>query len=150
MVYLGDNLLAKQQSEVWISIISDYSRRLLTIQDDWLHALAGIAQEKSANIWEDQYFAGMRKKCLLDLLGWCHTPPVRKPKVEVLIVVPTWPWVSLYIQFKHVVHRDAEILGCRTTTLRLQAPYNQVKYGELHTRGRLFSAYAVDSSTKRR
>jgi hypothetical protein len=61
--------LRTPQAEIWGSLIVEYSQRKLTIPEDRLPAILGIAKELERT-WEDQFLAGMRKSSLVNHLGW--------------------------------------------------------------------------------
>jgi hypothetical protein len=138
----------KQQAELWSSVVYDYSGRHLTLPEDRLPALAGIAQEL-ANCWGDVYIAGMWKNCLIYLLGWYRPRYIEKSKLEVSKYAPSWSWASVYsqVEFHLVVRPDAEVLQSSVQPLWHQALYGEVKCGRLEIRAKVISATAVDDAT---
>ena len=130
---------------LWDDIVMDYTRRLLTFPEDRLPALAGIAQEL-ANVWNDVYVAGMWRSSLLQQLGWHRPADSPDPDVGTPNCGPSWSWVSLScpISRELVQNSDAEVLDCSTDPVHKEAPFGQVKGGELVIRGRLIKASQVD------
>jgi hypothetical protein len=58
-----------RRSQMWSLIIGDYSGRDITLAEDQLPALAGVASELQ-KIWTDDYFAGLWRKYLVRHPGW--------------------------------------------------------------------------------
>lgn len=77
----------------WSSIVINYSRRLLTHENDKLPALAGIAA-LAQEVTNDVYIAGHWKSNLLHSLLWrtCHPESARRP---VEYRAPSWSWTSV-------------------------------------------------------
>lgn len=83
---------------LWNKIIEAYSSSLLTIGDDKLIALSGIAKRQQA-VLNDQYFAGLWGSFLPSQLLWwvkdCrqidNSPSVRPLKYR----APSWSWASV-------------------------------------------------------
>jgi hypothetical protein len=59
-----------QQVQIWADLINEYSGRDLSVFEDRLPALAGIAYELW-KYWGDTYVAGFWKASLVQHLGWC-------------------------------------------------------------------------------
>ncbi len=78
-----------RQDLVWEAIVEDYSSRELTVPEDRLPAIAGIASELG-KLWDDIYLARLWKKCLVKHLAWKRIGRY----LETKILAPTWSWVS--------------------------------------------------------
>ena len=61
--------LTTTQNQIWKQIVGEYSGRDLTLFEDRLPALAGIATELAIS-WNDVYLAGFWKKTIIQHLGW--------------------------------------------------------------------------------
>lgn len=88
------------KSFVWKHVISDYSSRMLTKEEDRLAALSGIAIAL-ADVMGHEYAAGIWKRNVLaDLLWKTRSPsrgkqyeyPTRRPRAY---IAPSWSWASV-------------------------------------------------------
>jgi len=101
----------RQRHELWASIATDYSGRLLTFPEDKLVAIAGVAKELS-ELWKDSYLYGCWHTILIHCLGWKRDPRDMY-NVERSSQAPSWSWLSMNcrIDFWPDVHRvDAAVL----------------------------------------
>jgi hypothetical protein len=129
-----------QTKQIWQSIIEDYSSRDLSLMEDRLPALAGIA-EQLQGIW-GTYVAGFWKNCMISHLGWRRLGRAKAMPVSEPYIAPTWSWASFLgpIKVSTVNRTDAEILDCAVTPLSSEAPMGQLCSGYLKIR-----ALAVES-----
>ena len=83
---------------LWNKIVQAYSSSLLTVGDDKLIALSGIAKRQQAQL-KDQYIAGLWRSFLPSQLLWSvkdcrqinNFPSVRPSKYR----APSWSWASV-------------------------------------------------------
>ncbi|KAJ1563135.1 hypothetical protein HK405_013961, partial [Cladochytrium tenue] len=96
----------------WLAVVQDYSQRDLTVNDDKLNALSGLAN-RLANLTGDEYLAGIWKSHIFEDLFWRvrSREEVRKqvpggfehsigktlctPKRAANYRAPTWSWACL-------------------------------------------------------
>jgi hypothetical protein len=81
----------------WYSVVTEFTRRSLTYDDDKLPALSGLAGEV-ARVTGDTYLAGLWKKRIRDELLWetFHSgdgPAPNTARIE--SGTPTWSWASI-------------------------------------------------------
>ncbi|KAF2110863.1 heterokaryon incompatibility protein-domain-containing protein [Lophiotrema nucula] len=91
------HLVHRSLARRWNAIVSDYSQRELTFDEDRLSAIAGIAGK--IPILRDDYVAGMWQVWLKASLGW-YTPllPNWATKEHVRMppsYAPSWSWASV-------------------------------------------------------
>ncbi|OCL06724.1 HET-domain-containing protein, partial [Glonium stellatum] len=137
----------------WINIVNDYTRRKLSVQDDKLLALSGIATEFH-NSFGWSYLAGLWKESLTDDLMWRRAKP--DPDLHPLSYrAPSWSWVSCYgaisyddpneafydghVKRSYVMARRvvAEIISCQTSLFSTDVPFGRVIDGKLTLRAPL-------------
>ena len=132
------SLLWKQ----WVNVVSEYSRRKLTVRTDKFPALSGIAN-RFAKASSDTYCAGLWKTHLLEGLNWIVLEP--RGYVEHEYVAPTWSWASsngpvmIYLE-EEVIGKDStrlvsEVLECVIVLENPIAPFGKVTDGSLTIRG---------------
>jgi hypothetical protein len=85
--------------QLWTKIVIAFSRGALTVKEDKLPALAGIAQ-RMAGLLEDQYLAGVWRRFLVDELCWSATSQTSgvlqmQPFRPTQYRAPSWSWTSL-------------------------------------------------------
>jgi hypothetical protein len=131
--------------ESWIEILVDYTCRKMTLAEDRLLAISGIAAVFAKGFGADQYKAGLwlakedPSAFLLDLL-W-HVED-RKPIQNAQYTLPSWSWAALeggvawyrdgadaYMRSKNNV--TCEILDCSTVLESNESPFGNVKSGTL-------------------
>ncbi|KIV99386.1 uncharacterized protein PV09_08931 [Verruconis gallopava] len=87
---------AELQYEHWLKTLHGYVQRNLTKSSDKLPAIGGIAQ-KTAEVLNDTYLAGLFKSKLPDALLWSrvqkHKPTGGRSQDQ--FFAPTWSWASL-------------------------------------------------------
>lgn len=127
------------QAVNWKEIVEDYSKRSLTIPEDRLPALAGIASELHG-IWKDQYLAGMWRSLLLRQLAWWYDGgfavderlPVDADD-KLIYQSPGWSWTSYkrHVRLGAVIDERAVVLQCEVILVDPKAPFSAVKEGKL-------------------
>ena len=130
-----------QAYRLWSRVVIAFSCGALTVEQDKLPALAGIAQ-RMAGLLDDQYLAGLWRKFIVDELCWSATvqnrglqeQPFRPTKYR----APSWSWISVEGQ----ITPDDYGYGCSLIeVLDAQAepasdnPFGSVKSGQLLLRG---------------
>jgi hypothetical protein len=133
----------------WLQYIEDYSSRQLTVPDDKLPALTGVAKMLARNT-DDTYYAGLWKSHLPEDLAWRVYPrdevrllveegfahevsgEYHQPKVPARYRAPSWSWASLDARIKFVpldyAHLVAEVLHCHVDE---STPFGKVSGGWL-------------------
>ncbi len=140
-----------EQEHVWRGIIKDYSRREITFPEDRLPAISGIVSELT-KVWQDEYFAGMWKRCFIQHLGWSSPCPIRLYKTTIdnhprwatyvsppllrPVQAPSWSWVSVNraIDLTYAPIADAEVVDCQVELVDEDSPLGHVSSGELTLR----------------
>lgn len=123
---------------VWSDIINEYSGRKLTMIEDRLLAIAGIAAELNKQ-WKYSYVAGMWvEKLQRDVMWEIFDEGVEIYPVSQQYIAPSWSWASVN---KQVIcpYNDrrwiAEILSCYVVLADPGVPFGRVKEGLLSIRG---------------
>jgi hypothetical protein len=128
----------------WLSLVEDYSKRSLTMPQDKLTAVAGVARVL-ADITGDTYYAGVWRTHLYEDLFWrvyaeeeeieMHGVAHRPRKGRILGSIsrpntwraPSWSWASLDapIRFLPLAYKNlvAKVINCHTE------PAGQDKFG---------------------
>jgi hypothetical protein len=75
----------------WRKLVEGYSQRVLTISDDRLLAISGLANRFS-NLMDSNYSAGIWESDLLAGLMWICVSPRRQPLNE---RAPSWSWAAI-------------------------------------------------------
>jgi hypothetical protein len=133
----------KNSSALWERIITDYTARYLTHENDKLPALSGIAKMIQSRTG-DQYLSGLWRNDILRQLCWSstsitvleHIDP-QKPKDY---RAPSWSWASLdgNITFSSGTPPfKAAFVDCTVQPLFTNDPFGQVRKGTLVLEGRL-------------
>lgn len=103
-----------EQNKIWDSIVTKYSERFLTIPEDRLPGLAGLASELEI-YWQDTFLAGMWKRNLMQRLAWAPVVGGTAQKTSEY-VAPSWSWVSANtpIEFEagYINVLDAKLIDC--------------------------------------
>ncbi|OHE94385.1 hypothetical protein CORC01_10313 [Colletotrichum orchidophilum] len=87
-----EGLMPFDAMDLWIDVVTAYSRCQFTFMEDKLYALGGVAklfQEATG----DMFLAGLWRSRLLHQLDWCVWTP--KPRVTSKYRAPSWSWVSV-------------------------------------------------------
>jgi hypothetical protein len=89
---LSDQILSGHSDRAaWRELVAEYCRRQLTLPDDRLLAISGLA-DRYAPHFGSKYLAGIWQSALpLDLMWYCVNPGPR-PKAE---RAPTWSWAAI-------------------------------------------------------
>jgi hypothetical protein len=142
------------QDQIWTRIIHEYSERDLTLFDDRLPALAGIATEL-AKSWNDVYLAGFWEKTIIQHLGWhrCTGPPRRNLEgvdCTKRIGSPSWSWVTTPYSVLIEVARypDAKLVGSSAQLVSQNSPFGQVKGASIALEARVLRASDLDLTLK--
>jgi hypothetical protein len=122
----------RTQRKIWLYLVDNYSSRELTIFEDRLPALAGIASELQ-NIWKDTYLAGMWQNCLIRQLGWQRNDYILKDLPPEPFRSPSWSWASSRgrVLFCEVFREDARFVACEVIPVDKKSPFGRVKSGKL-------------------
>ncbi|KAH8598575.1 heterokaryon incompatibility protein-domain-containing protein, partial [Bisporella sp. PMI_857] len=116
----------------WLGMVQNYSLRKLTVDQDKLPALSGLAR-MLAEETGDRYFAGLWASHLPEDLFWRGKAlgEVTKPKQY---RAPSWSWASLDapIRFLPLTYKNlvASVVSCSTTPTHTDE-YGRVKAGRL-------------------
>lgn len=136
---------SSEKHHIWIEIVENYSDRILSLTEDRLPALAGIA-ERLNHIWRDEYLAGIWKSCLPKQLCWYRQRPDQLPLHP--YQGPSWSWIS--IEGRVFFERDdtsieVEILDCDVQLESSEARYGRVKSGALTLAASVLEPLPVES-----
>jgi hypothetical protein len=126
----------------WKNVVEDYSGRALTVPEDRLPALSGVASELQHYFpSQNAYYAGMWEMILIRQIGWFNRE--HKSKASGLQVSmerkrqgPTWSWVSLDhpVRFVDVCHEAAIMISCKIELAIRDALFGEVTGGTLTLR----------------
>ena len=124
---------------LWNSIVETYTRADLTMEDDKLVAIMGLAQHVQ-KLLDQKYFAGLWEKHFADQLLWSPSSENFKPRKY---IAPSWSWASsigpIYAwSIKNVTSDDTiiQIVNVDVKTVN-DHPLSQVTSGSLRLRGSL-------------
>ncbi|KAF4627069.1 hypothetical protein G7Y89_g11087 [Cudoniella acicularis] len=84
-----------RQSQIWTSLMAEYSRRDISVIDDRYSALAGVTEELQ-KIWGGKYIAGLWENSLVQHLGWSggvNNEEFGGRKWESRLEGPSWSWM---------------------------------------------------------
>jgi hypothetical protein len=85
--------LQQHPTRLWYRMIQEYTRLQLSVKEDKMVAVAGIAQRVERLISGDRYLAGLWEKSLLLDVLWERTwDSPRRPRIA---RYPSWSWASL-------------------------------------------------------
>lgn len=147
IVSTSDQITARR---AWLSVIWDYTNRNITVPEDKLVALAGIA-EIFHHVYNSEYLAGLwRKTLLLDLLWNTRNSSELQPRLT-KYRAPSWSWASidglvLSQNFEEKLKPgsyyivECEILECEVTLGSENMPFGQVLAGTLSLKSHLKEA----------
>ena len=130
--FAGRYMTEEKKLDNWQSIISEYTARNLTIADDRLPALSGLARH-FASPKLGRYLAGIWESNLPDALDWSIVN-ARKPEGY---RAPSWCWSSLEGQVTCITYggaRGVELLEV-DCTLAGDNPYGMVSDGYIVVKG---------------
>ena len=128
--------------ESWLAILTAYTRRVATYDEDLLIAISGVAQRFQERFNNARYIAGMwMDDSLAVQLTWCRDQfDLRYDRVS---VAPSWSWASLKSSLRLEMssldrcYSSFEILGDECELLYPTLPFGPVKSAKLHVRGKL-------------
>lgn len=132
-----EHCLELTQYKTWKRIIDDYSQRNLTVFDDRLPALAGIATELS-KAWNDVYLAGFWKKTITRHLGWYRSSTSSRRSrnsnnfegvdCTKRIGSPSWSWVTapFSVEVSECEHPDAKLIDSGVLLESQKSPFGKV------------------------
>jgi len=151
--------LTNTQNQIWKQIICEYSGRDLTLFDDRLPALAGIATEL-AKSWNDVYLAGFWKKTIIQHLGWYRSTPALRctglPRnIEGVhctkrIGSPSWSWITVpySVSVTEPNHIDAKLINTGVQLVSQKSPFGMVKGAFIALEARVLRASDLDPPLK--
>ena len=133
----------------WREIVRRYTARQLTMDDDVLPALSGLADE-FRHVTGDEYFAGIWKGDMIGSLTW-NRSPLRKKRpdgwVEDVLpqttyLAPSWSWASItgksttFCGSQEAVRivKSAKVLNVRTELATVD-PFGKLRNGIIMLRG---------------
>jgi hypothetical protein len=126
----------------WKNVVEDYSGRALTVPEDRLPALSGVASElQHCFPSQNAYYAGLWEMILIRQIGWFNREHESKASglrvpMERKRQGPTWSWVSLDhpVRFVDVYHEAAIMISCKIELAIQDAPFGEVTGGTLTLR----------------
>ncbi|KAE9379603.1 HET-domain-containing protein, partial [Stipitochalara longipes BDJ] len=86
--------ITSKQSQLWTSIMAEYSRRDISVIEDRYPALAGVTEELQ-KIWGGKFIAGFWEDYLVQHLGWVggvNNEEFGGRKWESRLEGPSWSW----------------------------------------------------------
>jgi hypothetical protein len=124
----------------WNSVVTDYSKRLLSNSEDRPIAIAAVAESfaKSGSLFNtSDYVAGLWKPSLLADLLWFVKPPVRGKACG---SAPSWSWTSVLEHVEWLEDCDSFASTARVLSVDIQLadpklPCGAVKSGKIRLRG---------------
>ncbi len=130
---VADLFTTSQLHSGWITLLTDYTRRELTVSSDRLPALGGIATEMR-RVTGVQYLAGLWANNLLydamwyvDGREWLNRPNKWR--------APSWSWASVDMPVSYMITPDAiplaTVLGCEVTPAVEGSWFGEVGSGTL-------------------
>lgn len=129
--------------DTWYSIVSEYSNCQLTLAEDKLPALSGLASRFQA-ITKDEYIAGHWRINLEQSLFWTCIPGAFRVK---LYRAPTWSWASieggLTAQDEYRPSDDPESLQVLNACVQVDGdnPFGRVTAGKLMVKASAMEAH---------
>ncbi|KAL7626469.1 hypothetical protein AAE478_003241 [Parahypoxylon ruwenzoriense] len=142
----------------WLSLVENYTMRNMTVSEDKLTALAGVARAVAEET-KDRYFAGLWARHFMEDLFWRMYPQEeiddrRDAKCTPLLGnilgtvrrpdeyrAPSWSWASLDGPVRHIPLSYSQlvstIINCKTT-LAGKDPYGRVSGGKLDIEGPIY------------
>ena len=147
------------QDQIWKPIIDEYSQRDLTLFDDRLLALTGMATEL-AKSWNDVYLAGLWKKTITLHLCWYRSAPtVRGTEISKnfkgvdctkRIGSPSWSWVTAPypVSVQWCEWPDAKLIDSGVLLESQKSPFGKVKDAFIALEARVLRASDLDLTMK--
>lgn len=129
----------------WQSLVKEYTSRSLSLENDRVLAISGIAEQIGTRTG-DKYCAGLWRSCLVSQLSWfavaCHeTYPEDRSIFGTdpgKIQEPSWSWISISAPVEFRVDNVLFILNVIDVIVKLshkEAPFGNVEFGRLIFRG---------------
>ncbi|OHE92073.1 heterokaryon incompatibility protein [Colletotrichum orchidophilum] len=119
----------EEQRYLWMTVVEQYSQRLLGEADDRLNALKGITLELES-LWRDSNFFGLWKRWFIEQLTWskkdCDKDGDAEKKKSTR--APSWSWASLNGQIRYTGLLTTKYAKVRSTNLLEErtSPHNVV------------------------
>jgi hypothetical protein len=136
----------------WTTLVSNYSRRRLTVLSDRLPALSGVA-EKFQEAWGgEKYYAGLWPKHFVEFLSWRHDLQLQGESLTRPSPCgsPSWSWASvegpIKFEFKWGTEPGkskvpgAELVSCLVEPAVEELPLGEVKSGYALLEGQMVLA----------
>jgi hypothetical protein len=130
--FAGRHRTQEGNGDIWQGIVSVYTMRHLTIVEDRLPALSGLARQ-FASPKLGRYLAGIWESSLPDALDWTVTNALKPEGYR----APSWCWASLEGQVSYFTHggaKEVELLEVECT-LGGDDPYGVVSDGYILVKG---------------
>jgi hypothetical protein len=140
-----------EAAQRWRKVVAKYTSRELSVLNDKLPALAGIAKD-FVDILGPRYYAGIWENYMVMQLAWDVIKP--KPKVTDYRA-PSWSWASvngrvsysssglLKDRFSEFDKPECVVVSAFTTPKSDDSPYGEVTNGELKLRARSRKGWLV-------
>lgn len=129
-----------RQRQLWETVMTDFSNRAITIEQDRLKALAGIASQFE-ELSGQKYVAGLWVNCLRELLPWVRKPlkpgVYNEPNGELEelqeYLAPSWSWIAARrpVQLYPLTDVTAEVISAVAEPLYPEARYGRLKSATL-------------------
>ena len=134
----------------WYQAIREYSRREMSLPEDKLPAISGLALKLSETL-QDQYIAGLWLRDISRGLMW-STWPFLQTKRPAVWRAPSWSWASIdnavSYRFLNYIPADAqdvaEVVECTATPAVPHSLYGRVTNTTLRIRAPLLHVNAKD------
>jgi hypothetical protein len=127
-----------RQRQLWVTVMTDFSNRSITVEQDRLPALAGIASQFE-ELSGEQYVAGYWVNCLPELLPWVRKPlkpgKNNQPNGELKeYLVPSWSWIAARqpIVLHPITDVTAEVISAVAELLHPEAKFGNLKSATLN------------------
>lgn len=141
--------LVDDQSDVWKSLVEEYSARDFTFIEDRLPAIARIGKDLSEQL-NGKYIVGFWRGFLVKHLGWYRrsglSPSQRSSitgssepftHLKERVCEPSWSWKSAPFAVNiDPCYEDAEVIGYRFDLASSEAPFGDVLKGTLTLRAK--------------
>ncbi|KAF7870204.1 uncharacterized protein EAF02_009394 [Botrytis sinoallii] len=114
--------------DIWDKIVTNYSGRHLTYEEDRLIRLAGIAA-KMQQQKKDEYFAGMWSNDLIRRLCWNVTDQHVRQRISPRRA-PTWSWASVASQVQSL-DSDSVCDTPLSRILKVEKPATENQFGDM-------------------
>ncbi|KAI5776210.1 heterokaryon incompatibility protein-domain-containing protein [Geopyxis carbonaria] len=131
---------------LWYWFVGEFSKRSLTVAEDRLPALSGIASSLAAVARQDAYIAGLWKSDLLYGLCWEASADTAVVRRRLVGSAPSWSWAGITgpVEFALrkpagavTIETEAEILDVAVTPLSSFNTLGSLSRGVLKVRGLL-------------